>query len=75
MYHHQNDDTDTGYQVYSGQAIQDFHGECVAETEDVADSDGYGDYYDDSVATFKIPDYDWVRFFADDDNDSDFEGF
>ena len=50
---------------------EDFHGECVAETGDVADSHGYGDYYDDSVAACEILDYDWVSFFADDDNDSD----
>ena len=43
--------------------------------EDVADSGGYGNYYDYSVATCEIPDYDWVSFFADDDNDSNFEGF
>ena len=54
IYRHQNDDTDTGYQVYSGQAIRHFHGECVAETENVADSDGCGHYYDDSVATCEI---------------------
>ena len=54
---------------------ENFHGKCVAETEDVADSDDYGDYYDDSVATCEIPDYDLVSFFADDDNDSDFERF
>jgi hypothetical protein len=41
----------------------------------VADSNGYGDYYDDSVATCEIPDYEWVSFFTDDDNDSDFERF
>jgi len=52
---------------------EDFYGEWVAETWDVADSDGYGDYYDDSVATCEIPDYDWVSFFVDDDNDSDFK--
>ena len=51
---------------------EDFHGECVAETEDVVDSGGYSDYYDDSVATCEIPDYDWVSFFVDDDNDSRF---
>ena len=27
---------------------EDFLGEGVAETEDVADSDGYADYYDNS---------------------------
>jgi len=43
---------------------EDFLGEGVAETEDVADNDGYGDYYDD-----------WASFFADDENDSNFEGF
>ena len=47
---------------------EDFLGECVAETEDVVDSDGYGDYYNDSVAACEFPDYDWVSFFADDDN-------
>ena len=25
--------------------------------------------------THDIPDYDWTSFFADDENDSDFEGF
>ena len=54
---------------------EDFHGECVAKTEDVTDSDGYGNYYDDSVATCEIPDYDWVSFFADDKNDSHLRDF
>jgi len=54
---------------------EDFHGYCVAEAEDVADSDGYGDYYDDSVATCEIQDYDWVSFFVGDNNDLDFDGF
>ena len=54
---------------------EDIFGEDVAETEDVADNDGYADYYDDSPATREIPDCSWASFFVDDENDSDFEGF
>ena len=54
---------------------KDFLGKGVAKTEDVADNDGYTDYYDDSPATYEIPDYGWASFFMDDENDSDFEGF
>ena len=46
-----------------------------AETEDVADNDGYADYYNNSPATHEILDYDWASFFVDDENGSDFEGF
>jgi len=53
----------------------DFLGGDVAETKDVADNDGYADYYDNSPATCEIPDYGWASFFLDDENDSDFEGF
>ena len=49
--------------VIATKMIIRIHGERVTETEDVADSDSYGDYYDDSVATCKFPDYDWVSFF------------
>ena len=41
---------------------EDFLGECVAETENVMDNDGYADYYDDSLATCEIPDYDLASF-------------
>jgi len=65
--------------VYSGTNVdalyEYFLGEGVAETEEVADNDSYGDYYDNSPATHDIPDYDWVSFFTGDQNDSDFEGF
>ena len=54
---------------------EDFLDEGVAETEDVADNDCCADYYDDSPATHDIPDYSWASFFADEENDSDFEGF
>jgi len=37
--------------------------EGFAETEDVADNDGYTDYYDDSPATHEILDYGWAVFF------------
>jgi len=36
---------------------EDFLDEGVAETEDVSDSNGYADYYDDSPATHEILDY------------------
>ena len=36
---------------------EDFLGEGVAETEDVADNDGYADYYDDFPATHEILEY------------------
>jgi len=54
---------------------EEFLGKGIAETEDVADNDGYADYYNDSTATCVIPDYDWASFFTDDKNYSDFEGF
>ena len=38
-------------------------------------TDSYADYYDDSPATHDNPDYVWARFFTDDENDSNFEGF
>ena len=53
---------------------EDFPGEVVTETEDMVDNDGYADYYDNSSDTHEIPDYGWASFFADDENDSDFEG-
>ncbi|KAK2169964.1 hypothetical protein LSH36_5g02008 [Paralvinella palmiformis] len=36
---------------------EDFLGEGVAETEDVADNDGYADYYEDFPATHEILEY------------------
>jgi len=54
---------------------EDFLGECVAKIEDVVDNDDNGDYYDDSLATCEIPNYNWASFFMDNDNDSGFEGF
>ena len=54
---------------------KDFRWQSVAKTEDVAENSGYADDYDDSLATCEIPNYGWAPFFADDDNDSDFEGF
>ena len=47
---------------------EDILGECVAETEDLADNEGYADYYNKSLATCEIPDYNWGSFFVDDDN-------
>ena len=55
--------------------FEDFFVHGVAETEDVADNDGHADYYDYSPTTHEIPDYGCARYFADDENDSDFEGF
>ena len=37
-----------------GVLYEDFLGEGVAETEDVADNNGYADYYDNSPATHEI---------------------
>jgi len=51
---------------------EDFLGEGLTKTEDVADNDGYIDYHDDSPATHETLDYD---VFNDDRNDSDFERF
>jgi len=47
---------------------EDFLSEGAAETESVADNDGYTDYYydDDSPAMHDISDYDWASFFVDD---------
>jgi len=54
---------------------EDFLGEGFAETEEVADSDGYTDYYDDFLATREIPDYGWASFFMDDKNYSNLRDF
>ena len=45
---------------------EDFLGEGVAETEDLAVNNGYADYYDDSLATHEILNYGWMM------NDSHF---
>jgi len=45
---------------------EDFLGEGVAETEDLAVNNGYADYYDDSLATHEILNYGWMT------NDSHF---
>ena len=50
---------------------EDFLGEGVAETDDVADNNDYTDYIDYSPAIHEIP----VSFFADYENYSNFEGF
>jgi len=54
---------------------ENFLGKGHAETEDVADNNGYADYYDDSHAKHEISDYSWAGFFVEDKNDSYFEGF
>jgi len=54
---------------------EDFLGKGVAVPDDVMDNNGYPDYYGNSPVMHEILDNSRASFFADDEIDSDFEGF